>query len=97
MNYESIGPPNIFFSEGIFKVGLENGVNAWAFGSDQYIRWTVDNVKSKLKEKNIKLPVKCETPIADFIVAYCSAHKLGKWKIVEVDVGANHGTVYFGL
>ena len=94
---EFIGPPEIYLGGSLSNIYIENGVKEEVFGSTQYFRAAVENLEGYLKEKNIKLPVKCETPIADFIVAYCSAHKLGKWKIVEVDVGANHGTVYFGL
>ena len=42
---ESIGPPRIYLGGIICKVGLENCVKAWAFGSTQYYKAAVNNME----------------------------------------------------
>jgi len=59
----SIGPPCIYLGGHTCKVVLENGVEAWAFGSSQYVQVAVKNVKGYLAERGQKLPAKAETPI----------------------------------
>jgi hypothetical protein len=67
LKQESIGPPNIYLGGHLRKVQLENGVNAWAFSSSQYVQAAVKNVEDWLaKEENKKrwkLPRKAETPL----------------------------------
>ena len=61
---ESIGPPKIYLGGGVRKVTLDNGVDAWAFSSSQYVQAAVKNVESYLaKQKRWKLPRKAETPM----------------------------------
>ena len=50
---ESIGPPEIYLGGRLRKVVLEDGTNAWAFGSSQYVRASVDNVKEYLLKKGL--------------------------------------------
>ena len=45
------------------KVTLENGVQAWAFSSSQYVQEAVKNVEKYLTSRDRKLPSKAETPI----------------------------------
>ena len=59
----SIGPPNIYLGGKMRKVTLDNGVEAWAFGSSQYVKAAVENVKDYLSQSGSKLPGKAETPI----------------------------------
>jgi hypothetical protein len=67
LKQESIGPPNIYLGGHLRKVQLENGVDAWAFSSSQYVQAAVKNVEEWLaKEENKKrwkLPRKAETPL----------------------------------
>jgi hypothetical protein len=63
---ESIGPPKIYLGGGVRKVTLDNGVNAWAFSSSQYVRAAVTNVESYISKKSEirwKMPAKAETPM----------------------------------
>ena len=59
----SIGPPKIYLGGHTRKVVLENGVEAWAFGSSQYVQSAVKNVEEYLAKRDQKLPRKAETPI----------------------------------
>ena len=60
----SIGPPKIYLGGQVRKVQLDNGVNAWAFSSSQYVQAAVKNVESYLDEQDKwKLPSKAETPL----------------------------------
>ena len=50
---ESIGPPDHYLGGKVRKVQLENGVNAWAFSSSQYVQNAVKTVEAYLsKEEN---------------------------------------------
>ena len=60
---KSIGPPDIYLGGKMRKLELDNGVKTWAFGSTQYVKAAVNNVKLYLKDRNSKLPAKAETPI----------------------------------
>ena len=60
----SIGPPKIYLGGGVRKVQLDNGVEAWAFSSSQYVQAAVKNVESYLeKQERWKLPTTAETPM----------------------------------
>jgi hypothetical protein len=63
---KSIGPPNIYLGGGVRKVKLDNGVEAWAFSSSQYVRAAVTNVETYVATKTEarwRLPAKAETPL----------------------------------
>ena len=63
---ESIGPPDHYFGGKVRKVQLENGVNAWAFSSSQYVQTAVKNVEAYLMSedsKHWKMPDKADTPL----------------------------------
>ena len=63
---ESIGPPKIYLGGSVRKVKLENGVECWAFGSSQYVQYSVKNVGECLAKQvteRWKLPPKAETPL----------------------------------
>ena len=61
---ESIGPPKIYLGGHCRKVQLENGVEAWAFGSSQYVKAAVNNVKDYIDQQTrYKLPTKANTPM----------------------------------
>lgn len=61
---ESIGPPKIYLGGHCRKVQLENGVTAWAFGSSQYVRAAVKNVKDYLNKQSMyNLPTNAKTPM----------------------------------
>ena len=61
---ESIGPPKIYLGGHCRTVVLENGVEAWAFGSSQYVQAAVKNVKDYLsKQERYKIPAKANTPM----------------------------------
>ena len=42
---------------------LENGAQAWCFGSSQYVQAAVKNVECYLEKSGKKLPARAETPI----------------------------------
>ena len=66
---DSIGPPKIYLGGGVRKVQLNNGVEAWAFSSSQYVQAAVKNVEAYLeKQERWKMPAKAETPM---VTAYC--------------------------
>ena len=45
------------------QVTMENSQECWAFGSTQYVRAAVDNVKEYLSNKGKKLAAKALTPL----------------------------------
>jgi len=59
----SIGPPNIYLGGKLRKVTLDNGAEAWAFGSSKYVQESVKNVQRHLAKRQLKLPTRAETPI----------------------------------
>ena len=62
----SIGPPKMYLGAGIRKVKLDNGLDAWAASSSQYIQAAVRNVEEyieKSHDKRWKIPNKVETPM----------------------------------
>ena len=59
-----IGPPKMYLCAGIRKVKLDNGLNAWAASSSQYVQAAVRNVEEyieKSHDKRWKIPNKVET------------------------------------
>ena len=46
------------------KVTLDNGVEAWAFSSSQYVQTTVKNVEESMAKKNAKLPSRANVPLS---------------------------------
>ena len=60
---ESIGPPDIYLGGKMRQVTLENGVNAWTFGSSQYVQVAVHNVETYLEKSGRSLPAKADTPL----------------------------------
>ena len=53
---KSIGPPKIYLGGHMRKVTMENGAQAWAFGSSQYVQAAVKNVEDHLASVTISLP-----------------------------------------
>lgn len=66
---ESIGPPKIYLGGNVRKVMLEHGVEAWAFGSSQYVQQAVANVEKYLEDRRrlgddrFKIPARANTPM----------------------------------
>ena len=63
---ESIGPPTLYLGGRLSKVQLENGVDAWAFSSSQYVQAAVKNVEdflAKEENKRWKMPRNADTPL----------------------------------
>ena len=61
---DSIGEPKIYLGGHVRKVVLENGVEAWSFSPNQYVKSAVSNVKEYVgKHKHLKIPPHCNTPI----------------------------------
>ena len=58
----SIGPPDIYLGGKMRKVMMENGANAWAFGSLQYVQAAMNNVEEYLKKQNLKLSPNAKAP-----------------------------------
>ena len=62
----SIGPPKMYLGAGIRKVKLDNGMEAWAASSSQYIQAAVRNVEEYIEKshhKRWRIPNKVETPM----------------------------------
>ena len=62
----SIGPPKMYLGAGIRKVKLDNGLDAWAASSSQYVQVAVRNVEEYIEKsqgKQWKMPNKVETPM----------------------------------
>jgi hypothetical protein len=60
---ESIGPPDIYLGGKLREVELENGNKAWAFGSLQYVHAAVYNVETYLRDHNMVLPTRENSPL----------------------------------
>jgi hypothetical protein len=61
---ESIGPPSQYLGGKLCEVTLENGMEAWAFGSCQYVQAAVRNVEDHLAKTGEKHPYKAPTPLS---------------------------------
>ena len=48
----SIGPPKMYLSAGMRKVKLDNGLDAWAARSSQYVQAAVRNLESAMHDGN---------------------------------------------
>ena len=62
----SISPPKMYMGAGIRKVKLDNGVDAWAASSSQYIQTAAKNVEEYIEKSHNKwwlIPNKAETPM----------------------------------
>ena len=62
----SIGPPKMYLGAGIRKVKLDNGMEAWAASSSQYIQAAVRNVEEYIEKshhKRWRIPNKVDTPM----------------------------------
>ena len=60
---ESIKPPDIYLGGQMLKTMLENGVQAWRFGSAQYVGAAVKNVEKYLQNKGEKLAARASAPL----------------------------------
>ena len=63
----SIGPPKMYLGAGIRKVKLDNGMEAWAASSSQYVQAAVKNVEEYIEKshhKQWRIPNKVETNIS---------------------------------
>ena len=60
---ESIKSPDIYLGGAMRKTTLDNGVEAWRFGSAQYVGAAVKNVESYLEKKGEKLAARASAPL----------------------------------
>lgn len=61
---ESIGVPKIYLGGHCRKVELENGANAWAFSSSQYVQAAVQYVEKFISNhEHLNLPKRAKTPL----------------------------------
>jgi len=61
---KSIGPPKTYLGGKVSKVTLPSGVWAYSFSSSQYVQEAVKNVETYLREKDMKLSRKANSPIS---------------------------------
>ena len=61
---KSIGPPSQYLGGKLRKVTMDNGVDAWAWGSSQYVQAAVKNVEEYLEKRGEKLVAKAPTPLS---------------------------------
>ena len=62
----SINPPKMYLGAGIRKVKLDNGVDAWAASSSQYVQAAVRNAEKYLEKSHNKwwkIPNKAKPPM----------------------------------
>ena len=59
---ESIGPQDHYLGGKVRKVQPENGVNAWAFSSSQYVQTAVKNVEAYLDSQDRRCQVRLIRP-----------------------------------
>ena len=71
---DSIGPPKVYLGGRLRKVKLESDVEAWAFGSSQYVQSAVRNVEECLKRKRESLKATVLEPLWK---GYCISPELG--------------------
>jgi hypothetical protein len=62
----SVGPPKIYLGNKVSKVTLDNGAQAWAFSSSQYVQNAVNNVEQYLSKHNKSLPKKATSPLSNY-------------------------------
>ena len=60
----SIGEPSQYLGGKLRKVTMDNGMDAWAWGSSQYVQAAVQNVEEYLQKKGEKLVAKAPTPLS---------------------------------
>ena len=71
LKQESIGPPKIYLGGHVRKVQLENGVEAWAFSSSQYVQAAVKNVDEYVsKEENRRWKMTGKAPDTPLTTTY---------------------------
>ena len=61
---DKIEEPDIYLGAKMSKMTNVNGIECWAFSSDQYCAAVVSNVESILEKKGLRLPSKCVTPLS---------------------------------
>ena len=62
MKKGSVGHPKIYLGNKVSKVTVENGLDAWAFSSSQYVQATAVNVERYLSKRGYMLPKRTYTP-----------------------------------
>jgi hypothetical protein len=86
---ESIGKPSQYLGGKLREVTLENGQNAWAFGSTQYVQAAVKNVEEYLEKRGEKLQARAPTPLSsDFHPEVDVSEELG-----EADASYYHSLI----
>ena len=65
---ESISDPSQYLCGKLRKVKLDNGAEAWDFGSKKYVEDVVNNVVTYLEKRNRRLDAKAPTPLSS---GYC--------------------------
>lgn len=59
---DEIAPPDMYLGSKLeFK--LFNGIKCWTMSSDKYVKAAIDNVETKLKSQDKRLPKRAETPM----------------------------------
>ena len=61
---ESIGNPSQYLRGKLRKFKLDNGSEAWDFGSKQYFEEALNNVVTYLEKRNSRLATKAPTPLS---------------------------------
>ena len=61
---KSVGPPKNYLGNKVSKVTLDNGVEAWAFSSSQYVQNAVGNVEKYLRKIGKLLLKRAKTPLS---------------------------------
>jgi len=61
----SVGTPNLFLDARISKVGLPNGVNAWAWSASKYVQELVKNLETELTKRGLKLKKGVNAPLSN--------------------------------
>ena len=61
---KSVGSPKIYLGNKVSKVTLDNGAEAWAFSSSQYVQNAIGNIEKFLRKIGKSLPERAKTPLS---------------------------------
>ena len=58
-----VGPPDLYLGAKLLKVGLPNGVDAWAWSSSKCTQEAISTLESELDHRGLKLKRRVNAPL----------------------------------
>ena len=87
MEPESIGPPSLYLGGHLRKVVLNTGVEAWDFGSTQYVQAAVKNVEEYLAKNGQSLKAKALNPLPKgYRLEIDISEELGQSRLLTINI-----------